>query len=286
MRLLTKKVPVNHNYFLFGDLHIGDAMCHFKGITKLIDHMQTSIDGLPVSSNIATVHGDLISAICSDDKRFDASQVGVPLQQAQEAVRILWPIRDQIVCVLQGNHERKLHRTGDLSALMCEQLGVEYGTYTAKITFVKRGGDVLYKHYATHGMRSISSAADDPNRQLTNKKLALKRHLKYKAGDCAIMSKGHVHKLLKLPPSQSFYLSDDGKQIQATYIKAELNAEYIHPDLRWYICTGSFQRLYNADLETPASGYAEVFEFDPEELGYYVVVVRDSQIERVEKFVV
>jgi len=59
---------------------------------------------------------------------------------------------------------------------------------------------------------------------------------------------------------------------------------FIHPDLRWYVNTGSFYKLY-ADGKN-VSGYAERAGYDPNELGYVVVRVKDGIINDVERVVI
>lgn len=284
MQLIKRKLPINHNLFLFGDDHEGTTLRHNNGWSQLVDMMNSSIDGLPESANFGVDHGDIIDAIMVDDKRYDGLTVeGMPLAQAHQAVRNRWDIKDKIVCILEGNHPLKLWRFGRLSEHICKELNIQYGTWSAKMTYTDNRGDVMYKHYATHGRKGINSTADDPRRRKANMELTLKRHLKYKAGDCVLMSKGHTHKMLLCSPESDLYLSDDGKKHQQNYTQADHVAEYIHPDLRWYVNTGSFYKLYG---NNGISSYAEIAEYDPIECGFYICKVRDRTISSIEKMVV
>ena len=110
--------------------------------------------------------------------------------------------------------------------------------------------------------------------------LILKRHLKFKAGDCAVMVKGHTHKLLVCKPEAELYLTDDGKRIQQKYTGWGQNEEYIHPDARWYGNTGSFLKLHGKGI----SGYAEIFEYDPVELGFLILKVRRKRIQSLDPY--
>jgi len=157
---------------------------------------------------------------------------------------------------------------------VCEKLGVEYGTYSTKLTVQDTNGKLMYKVFDTHGIRSIRSTADDPIRRRTNMELVLKRQLKFKAGDCAVMIKHHTHKLLVCKPESELYLVDDGKRIKQGYTGWGQTEPYIHPDARWYGNAGSFLRLYGDGM----SGYAEIAEYDPVELGWLVLVVRNRKI--------
>ena len=267
--------------FLFGDVHIGTIQHHDHGLNQFLDTIQSPYEGIDASKNIAVDHGDAIESIMVDDKRYDPALVsdprGTPFDQANEYIELMKPIKDKLVCCLMGNHELKLRKFGDISKYIANQLGVPYGTYAAKITYQDYKGDLVFKHFATHGRRSINSTADDPKRRKTNLELTLKRILKHKFGDTLLMSLGHTHKLLVCKPDQELYLTDDGEQIQQKYTNSHRAAGYIHPDHRWYCNTGCFYRLY-ADGE---SGYAEIAGYDPVELGYLVVVVRDRKIQKI-----
>jgi hypothetical protein len=183
-------------------------------------------------------------------------------------------IKDLLLYKLQGNHCQHLWAFGDIMADMCKSLGVPYGTWTTKLTVTDKRGNLMYKTYDTHGRKGISSAADDPKRRKVNMQLTLKRNLKFKAGDCAVMIKHHTHKLLVCKPESELYLTDDGTRIQQAYTGWGQTESYIHPDARWYGNAGSFLKLYGDGI----SGYAERAEYDPVELGFLVLKVRDRKI--------
>ncbi len=274
MRLLTKQLPNNHNLFHFGDKHTGSCLSSQDGWEKLIDMMHSEYDGC--KNNYGIDGADMIEAITVDDKRFSPDNLteALPLAQMKEAIKERESIKKQLLVILMGNHERKLWRFGDMSKEIADALEVDYGTYTAKLTIQDSKGRLMYKIYETHGSRNITSAADDPIRRQANMRLILKRQLKFKAGDCAVMVKHHAHKLLVSKPESELYMTDDGKNIRQGYTNYPQHDPYIHPDARWYGCAGSFLKLYGKNM----SGYAEIAEYDPVELGFLVLRVRDRKI--------
>lgn len=274
MKLITRKLPSNHNIFFFGDMHDGSVLSSQHGWKKLIELTNSEFDGC--SNNYCADGGDMIEAIMVDDPRFSPEKLeeALPLVQMKEAVKKREPIKDKLLYILMGNHERKLWRFGDITKWVCDELNVDYGTYTAKLIVKDTNGKLMYRVYDTHGFKSITSTADDPVRRRTNMELVLKRHLKFKAGDCAVMIKHHVHKLLVCKPEPELYLVDDGKKIKQNYTGWGQNEAYIHPDARWYGCAGSFLKLYGKDI----SGYAEIYEYDPVELGFLILEVRNKKI--------
>ncbi len=284
MKLLTPvKLQNNHNLFLFGDKHDGSVLSTDRGWNKMVDLMCSEYDGVPASANYGVEMGDMIEAIMADDPRFSPDKLNepLPLEQMKMAIRRREPIKKKLLVILLGNHERKLWRFGNLTEEIAGKLDVPYGTYTSKITINDSKDNLMYKVYATHGFKGINSTADDPIRREANKRLALKRHLKFKASDCAVMVKGHAHKLLVSKPESDLYLYDDGKKIKQGYTGGKQTDEFIHPDSRWYGCTGSFVTLFGKDI----SGYAEVFEMDPTELGFLILKVRNRNIVSLDKYV-
>ena len=274
MKLLTKQLENSHNIFIFGDIHLGSVLSSQKGWEKLVDMMNSEYEGC--SNNYAIDGGDMIEAIMVDDKRFGQEKLEepLPLEQMKRAIEAREPIKDKLLTILMGNHERKLWRFGNITEKVCDDLGVDYGTYTCKLSIKDKRDRLMYKLYDTHGFKNITSTADDPKRRKSNMELILKRHLRFQAGDCAVMVKHHSHKLLVCKPETELYLLDDGKRIKQAYTGAGQNEPYIHPDARWYGNAGSFLKLYGDGI----SGYAEIMEYNPVELGFLVLIVRDRKI--------
>lgn len=275
MRIIRAEAPRDFNLYLFGDAHEGTVAHYAKGFREMCNTIMKDPIGLAVD------HGDTIEAIAIDDQRYDPvtceSRV---LQQIDEAIEDRRKIaaRGKLIAMVDGNHERKLWKYGEIVAHMANKLGVQYLGYTGKIQWVDPKGKLMFKHYATHGRKSINSTADDPLRQETNMKLSLKRALKKKAGDCALMTMGHTHRLMVSEPIHTLYLTDNGIDVQQNYFRTQQTAQYIHPDHRWYVNTGSFYRTQVIGADT----YSEIAQYDPLELGYAVAHIRDGLLVDIE----
>lgn len=274
MQLLSTVLPDNHNFFLFGDKHTGSRLSSKDGWEQLMDMLHSPYEGC--RNNRAGHMGDVHEAITVDDKRFSREMMSepLPLEQKKLAKQEIEPAKGLIEFIIEGNHDAALWRFGNLVKEICTELGIPYGTYTTKLTVKDKRGKMMYKLYATHGHKGITSTADDPKRRKGNMQLILKRHLRFKAGDCAVMVKGHTHKLMVCKPESELYLTDNGKRIMQNYTKWGQDEHYIHPDARWYGNTGSFLKMYGDG----DSGYAERAEYDPVELGFLVLIVRDRKI--------
>ena len=274
MQLITWKLPKDHNLFFESDTHDGSCLSSQSGWEHFIDMVHSPYDGC--KNNFVAEGSDMIEAICVDDKRFSPEKLTekLPLAQTKLAIKKREPIKKLLLDVLLGNHCFSLWKFGNLAEYIANELGVPYGTYTAKLNIQDKKGRPMYKVFHTHGRRSITSTADDPKRRRTNMELILKRQLKFKAADCAVMIKGHTHKLLVCKPEAELYLTDDGDRIKQNYTSWGQGESYIHPDARWYGNSGSFLKLYGSGI----SGYAEMAEYDPVDLGFLVLVVRDYKI--------
>jgi len=274
MKLITKQLEDDHNIFFFGDAHHDSPMSSDGGWDTLCDILHKEYDGC--KNNYGAEGGDDIEAIKPDDKRYseELKTTPLPLVQMRNATERRQPIKKLLLYKLQGNHEEYLWAYGDIMADMCKTLDVPYGTWSTKLTVADKRGSLMYKVFDTHGRKQITSTADDPKRRKVNMQLILKRHLKFKAGDCAVMIKHHTHKLLVCKPESELYLVDDGTKIKQAYTRWGENENYIHPDARWYGNAGSFLKLY----EDGITGYAERAEYDPVELGFLVLKIRDRKI--------
>lgn len=286
MRLITKVIPENCNIFQFGDSHEGVLLRHKDGWDQMVDMMLSNYDGINAKHNFGIDHGDIIDAIHPDDKRFDGVTVTNTITaQQDEAVLNREKIADKLIVILNGNHPQKLWKYGPITENVCTKLNVPYGTWTSRITYTKANGDVMFKQFAAHGYGSLNSTIDDPEDRENSLKRSLRKKLSRKAGDCVIQSMGHTHKLLIKGPKADLYIGDDGQKTKQHYTDIdELDISgktYIDPYRRWYINTGSFYKIYADGV----SGYAEIAGYDPLELGYAILKVRNGRPVDIDKIV-
>jgi UDP-2,3-diacylglucosamine pyrophosphatase LpxH len=282
MLLVKKELPASHKLYLISDLHIGSKYFMEDSFIKLVQKIMNE------KNSYVILLGDLIESICIDDSRFDMRSIDLrthnPILQAEKVIELLTPIKNQIVCILEGNHEKKLHAFGYIIRdYICTRLNCSYGGLACKITIQrKRSSETMYKIYATHGFGTINSTADDLMRRRTNMMLSLKRKLVDKAGDCEIMCMGHTHRLLVCRPYSKIYFADDGTKIVAKKIsEASRIDDYIPINNRWYINAGSFVDAVHAE-----SSYIEHRGYDPLVAGYVVITVSRGKIKNVEEVIV
>ena len=277
--LKVDNCPANFNIFLYGDIHSGTRSSHRKGVSELVDIINPPYQ--EVKTNYAIDHGDIAETISRSDKRFDPEFHYLSVrEQEDECVAIRKPLGKKLICLLDGNHTFKMSDTygnaGGFTRKVAERLSVGYGSFTTKIEFYDKNQNLMFKSFHAHGSGSINSAADDSIRRWANMKIALKRKLSKKAGDCILMCMGHTHKIITVKPQSELYLVNDGDKVIQKYTRSPNfhPTGFIHPDHRYYVNTGSLYKLYSDDPN--AASYAERAFYDPLELGFVVMRVRDG----------
>ena len=270
MQLLEIEISRDCRIYQLGDIHFGTMFCHKKGLLRAIDDIAHDKNAKVV------LVGDLVEGIAVDDPRYDSdtNEEPVPFLQAQDVVKLLKPIKKKIIAVLKGNHELRLMYYLNISSYIAKELDTNYGTWTSKIQFIDKKGKHIFKGYFAHGdiKRSImQSNAGDPIQRQANEKAMLKRMMFSKAGDCLYMGCGHYHKLIVVKPTEELYLVDNGKDIKQ-YYGVYSGEGYIHPDLRFYGCSGAFYKQFMIGHDS----YSEMHGYRPTELGYLVLQVENG----------
>ncbi len=281
MILIDKTIPLDCDIILHGDTHNGQRAFDRKGLERMLKWVMAA-------KNRYYVHmGDENEYILVDDnKRFNAeiANISIPLQQANDTIEIYRKSAKRCLVWLNGNHNDGLRRFGNLTRdVICRALGIDYGTWACKLALNTQRGRIC-KFFLMHGFRGvISSNAKDYEQQRANMMASLKRKLVHKACDCLVMACGHTHQLMVVPPAQRLVMKDDGRWIKSVYMGAgDGTLDYIEPDRRWYVNTGSFMKIYELGADT----YAEKHGYDPIEIGYAVVRIRKGRVDGVDRVVI
>lgn len=291
MRILNIKAPRDFNLVLSGDDHEGSSLRSNRAWESMINFVLGEYEGVKYTCVID--HGDIAEARMIDHPYYrpEECEEPRPLMQIKRCVenRMELARAGRLITVLDGNHTDSLWRVGPFVEEVCEVLRgysawpslPAFGSWTAKILWSDLKGNLMFKSFHTHGRKNATSTADDPKRRKANMELSLKRQLKFKAGDCVLMCKGHTHKLLVCEPEKELYLVDKAGHIHQKYTHSPSNhpSGYIHPDHRWYVNTGSYFRLYRPGFVS----YAERFDYDPIEIGFAVALIRDGEVVGVRK---
>jgi hypothetical protein len=276
VRLLSATIPDDCDIALIGDDHNGLQSRSDDGVAALIDWVAKK-------RNRRFIHlGDALESRCIDHKFFDIdnSRYHLPQKQIEQEAKEFKPIASKCLAWLMGNHEWGQSKVMDMTLALLERMGIPeaYGGLACKLKLENSRGDAIGKVYLQHKTRGrFTSNAKDYEQRAANVRASVKMSLLNKACDCHVMACGHAHQVVCVPPSHILGVNDDGKTLGQVYlddIHPRNDAAYIDPNQRWYACTGSFLRTSVVGIES----YAERAGYDPVEIGWVVMEVRNNRI--------
>lgn len=275
MRLLEATLPRDHDLYLLSDDHEGALAQHTAALDRVIDEIANN--PLAYAVHLGDMHETLtVNHPYYDPRGLKKNSKGnptIPGEQVKVQAQRYGRIANKMIAALLGNHELRTKHTFDMLDSFLERIKRPeiYGGYTCKVR-VSDGGNMMYKLFLFHGRSMSDSRAGSERQKEANRAEQLKRVLAPLAGDCAIMAMGHTHRLMAVKPIKRLYLTDDGGSLRQNYITAVQNADYIDPDSRYYLNTGTFLRNQLLNNDT----YSEMRAYPPNKIGYAKVIVRDG----------
>lgn len=144
-----KVVPV-------GDYHLGDPQSDYKKIMSDLTYIKDN------ENVFCCVLGDVMNTAIKSSVSNCYGETLTPMEQLQECEKLFAPVRDKILCIVPGNHERRIARETsiDTTHLFAKQLGIEdrYSPTTA-LVFLRFGRlevgnhkrKALYTIHVSHG---------------------------------------------------------------------------------------------------------------------------------------
>lgn len=278
MRLLEAVLPRDHDMYLLSDDHEGSLAQYTTALERTIDE----IAGNPIAYGAHL--GDMHETLTVDHKYYDPRTLkknmegnpSIPYEQVKTQANRYEKIADKLVAALLGNHELRQKNNMDMLDMFLERIGRPeiYGGYSCKVAVKDNGGNLMYKMFLFHGRSIAETKAGSERQREANRATQLKRAMENLAGDCIIMAMGHTHRLMVARPVKRLYLSDDGSELQQNYITTAQNQDYIDPESRIYINTGTFLKTQLIGLDT----YSEIRGYAPNKIGYAKLIVRDGGI--------
>lgn len=153
--------------FPLSDLHVGTKYTDYKLFDKFIAHILEQPNRYVICAGDNMDNATQFSAASSFDNNM------TPQEQRKFLVEALKPIRDQILCMIPGNHELKTQRftSIDVVETLAEALGIhdryrEDGAYL-KLTFGRKATNnkrQVYTIYVVHGAGSAKGSGGAINR--------------------------------------------------------------------------------------------------------------------------
>lgn len=140
--------------YTLADLHLGDAFCDYDEVKRQIKTIAETPNAY------AILNGDLMNNATKTSISDCYAEQLTPMQQLGQAYDLLSPIKDKILSIQSGNHEKRTyHKEGiDLTELLARELKLtDRYSKAGNLIFIrfgwneKRGRKHWYSIYANHG---------------------------------------------------------------------------------------------------------------------------------------
>lgn len=260
MELLQRITPTaynkTHRLYICGDWHVGARGCDHSHLERTMKHIRDDEDGYVL------LMGDLAECINKKDRRYDSNAIHPMFKddlnnlignQKEYCRKLIEPVSDRVLAILSGNHERAFELKDDFSFSreLCRDTKVPYAGYSCIIiwTFRNKGGTgrriMIHAHHGSGGGRSRGSKL--------NKLEAQEQVIE----GMDIYARGHAH----------HKITDRDTAVgvpKMPHGKPRLEERKII-----LVACGSFLKT----LEEGVSGYAEVAEYKPVDLGAVFVEI-------------
>ena len=170
MRYLEVEIPEETGYLVpIGDLHLGDPSFEKKGREKLIGYLEWVKDN--PNARIFLM-GDILDVAGIGEKTTTTGHSvdeNGNIDEYFKAVNIFTPYKDQIIGIIDGNHEARILTSNGLSLaqFLAANLGIQYCKWSAVVRFkIKKRTDKgaegrwgenynVYLHHTTGGGNTI-----------------------------------------------------------------------------------------------------------------------------------
>lgn len=199
------------------DLHIGSKKCDYKLIKETIADVANSgykyivIGGDLINNSTKTSVGDVYSDPLS------------PQEQMKEVISMFEPVKDKILCVTSGNHERRTYKQDgiDLMEWFCFQLGIsDRYDYCACVLFLEFGTKNSTTKRRRHYSMYLTHGDGNGGRTVGSKANGLERRGDIISADIVIT--GHTHQAMTFV--RKFYKIDEQNKIVTDCEQTFVNA--------------------------------------------------------------
>lgn len=157
IKVIVKKYPEELSrltLYPISDIHLGAKECMEKRIASYIKDIAKD------DSSAVILAGDLLNNGIKSSVTNVYDEVYTPREQKVRMIEMLRPIRDKIICVVGGNHERRVIKetSFDITEDICRELDIE-DVYAGDMGFLKislgkktdNGKPATYMFCVAHG---------------------------------------------------------------------------------------------------------------------------------------
>lgn len=150
------KELINVEIHILADLHIGDKFCDMEAIKDKINYIRDTPNAYCI------LNGDLMNNATKTSISDCYAEVLTPMEQVEMCIELLEPIKDKIIAITAGNHEKRTYNKEgiDLSKFIAKQFNiVDRYSPTSCFIFLRFGSLKINSHnrpacymlYCLHG---------------------------------------------------------------------------------------------------------------------------------------
>lgn len=207
----------------FSDWHIGDKHCKLEAIKKEIESIAENPNAYVICN------GDLMNNATTASVSDSYAEKMPPMEQLAMLCDLLYPIKDRILLITQGNHEARTYRSDgiDLTAVVAQQLGI-FDRYVREggVLFLRFGKlgkrnherKVRYSIYASHGSGGGKKEGGKLNALAEMSGIV----------DCDIYVMGHTH--LPMVMKENFFrvdvCNDTVSEVEKLFVNSSAKLSY------------------------------------------------------------
>lgn len=158
MKLIVKAIPKTEQYLLpLGDLHLGAPECEWERFIRVVAAAKKK-------KALVIITGDIFDTALTTSVTNTFTQKELLDDAMKKFYDAIYPIKDQILGVITGNHEARLEKTAGFNPLkaLCNLENIPYcgyscvirlkmGVYTEKGKVRPRIPYTIYAHHTTGG---------------------------------------------------------------------------------------------------------------------------------------
>ncbi len=239
------------------DVHFGNPSCSLRHLNQHIEYIASDPE------MFTFLNGDMIECVTRNSKGEIHAQATSPGKQRDYIIKLFKPIKNKVLGVTQGNHERRIEDV-DVAGDIAEALGVPYRPEGMLLKISFGGGNsghpgkpYVYWGYFTHGYGGA--------RTKSAKAVKVERTATWIDADFYVMSHDHV---VNVAPD--IYLQHDNRthvDKETGFRKGKLKAQR-----KMLVKCNSFLRW---------GGYAEAGGFPPSDLTTPLIILDGRGKKRV-----
>jgi len=263
-----KVIQIDHEYksredatvkFIpIGDIHRGNPWMHEESLYNTIKYVKNN-------DCYVILMGDYGECINSKDPRHDYNALegkyNTPDKQYRKILEDLSPIKDKVICMLEGNHESNFWRrhNHNYTEWLATDMNVEYPGISAYIRFKfkrktgeKRFSTNIFDIYAHHGWAGGRSAGYQVQTIHSLKTIFPQAHM---------YLMGHNHQL--------------GEALPRTHLYVDKRTNKIREQSQYFFFTGSYIKGHEQGL----GSYVEARAYPPTMIGSPIIEVKPNRVD-------